>query len=89
MRDMQAVALSSMTEAPALAFDCAPHDDDDNDDEDRDGKGGAKDVMEKEVMLNPEQEGTVTMEVRQGDVNTEPSVMSGEDNILCIMMALS
>lgn len=72
---MQAVALSSTTEAPALALDCA-HDDD----EDHDGKGWARDVTAKEVMLNPEQGGSVTMEVRQGDLSTEASVMSGEEN---------
>lgn len=79
MCDMQAVAVSSMTEAPTLAFDCARHGNKDDDDEDHDRKGWAKDVTEKEVMLNPEQEGTVTTVVRQGDINTETSVMLGED----------
>lgn len=77
---MQAVAVSSTTEAPSLAFNCARHDDEDDDDKHRDRKSLAKDVTEKEVMLNPEQEGTVTKEVRQGDVNTEGSGMSGEKN---------
>lgn len=71
--DMQEAGVSSASEATALAFDCArdddEDDDDDDDDDDRGGKGRAKDVTEKEVMLlNPEQERTVTMEVRQGDV---------------------
>lgn len=75
--DMQAVALSSTTENPALALDCAH-----NDDENHDGKGWARDVTEKKVMLNPEQEATATMEVRQGDINTDACVMSGEDYIM-------
>lgn len=77
--DMQEAGVSSASEATALAFDCARDDDeeDDDDDDDRGGKGRAKDVTEKEVMLlNPEQERTVTMEVRQGDVNTDLSVVS-------------
>lgn len=80
---MQAAGVSSMTEATARAFDCARDDDEDDDDDDNDrgGEGRAKDVTEKEVMLlNPEQESKVTMEVRQGDVKTDPSVVSGEDN---------
>lgn len=79
MCDMQAVAVSSTTEAPALAFDCARHDD--ADDEDHDRKNWAK-----EVMLHPEQEGAVTLEVRPGHVNTEASVMPGEDNIMVLRL---
>lgn len=78
---MQAAGVSSATEATALAFDCARGDDEgdeDDDDDDRGGKGWAKDVTEKEVtLLNPEQERTATMEVRQGGVNTDASVVSG------------
>lgn len=81
---MQEAGVSSASEATALAFDCArDDDDDDDDDDDRGGKGRAKDVTEKEVMLlNHEQERTVTMEVRQGDVNTDVSVVSGENNLM-------
>lgn len=76
--EMEAVAVSSTMEASALASDCARHDDKDDDDKDHERKGWAKNVTEKEVMLNQEQKGTITMEVRQVNVNTD--VMSGDDN---------
>lgn len=83
MCKMETVAVSSTMEAPALALDCA-HGDAKNDDDDKEDerKGSAKNVTVKEVMLKPEQKRNMSREVRLVNINTEASLMSGEDNIM-------
>lgn len=78
---MQAAGVSAGTAAAALALNNNNNDDDDDNDEcgEQSLPNDAR-VTEEEARLNPEPGRTVTMEVQQGDISTDASVVSGEDH---------